>query len=442
MGYRVSEHFMIYIKQHLLPFCAVFLSLALIGLSLLLLFGRKDCEPLQNPHLQAMADIAEINDAAIDEFEFSPEMRAVWIATVGNINFPSKNTLGADELKKEIDMIVSNSASLGFNAIFFQIRPASDALYNSHIFPASSFLVKNQGDVPPLDVLDYLVNAAHSKNIEVYGWINPLRVTYYGDDGLSSLSADNPALSGKYRVTKYADGMYYYDAGDENVRQLIASGVCEVAQNYDVDGIVFDDYFYPYPKYDPTGTPIEFDDEETYLKFSNGEDLYTWRRNNVNSLISECYHALKNVDAECEFGVSPFGVWKNISSDINGSKTNGMEAYDTIFCDALAWIKEGTVDFLMPQLYWDRENSNCPYEELLSWWNTATENTNVKLYVSQAAYKYNDFKNDEISAQIGISRCKSNYFGSALYGYAYIISDPDLKQDINCAYSKAVTYYK
>lgn len=358
--------------------------------------------------------------AAVEGVE--EEMRGLWIATVNNINFPSKQKLSAAALAEELDGIVAFSKENGFNTILFQVRPAADALYKSEIFPASKFVSGSAGVSPDggFDCLAYLLEKAHAEGIAVHAWVNPLRVTTgnasYPQTDLSALPASSPAVQNPDFVVPYADGKLYFDAGIPAVRQLVADGVREICENYDVDGIIFDDYFYPYPSGD-----AEFDDAETFAAYGeNFEDIGDFRRDNVNRLIELCYNTVKDVDASIRFGVSPFGIWRNNDGQNGGSATRGLSAYDEIYCDALAWAEGGYVDYLAPQLYWSFETAAAPFGTLADWWSRALDGTGVTLYINHGAYRYADggMASGEITKQVEHARELYSCRGSMYYGYA------------------------
>lgn len=359
--------------------------------------------------------------------EKEEEMRGLWIATVNNLNFPSKKGLSEGELRAEIENIVNFAAENGFNTILFQVRPCSDALYKSELFPSSKFVSGECGKAPDqnFDCLGYLLDVAHSRQIDVFAWVNPLRITAgnaaYPQTDISDLPKSSPAYKYSEYVIEYADGKLYFDAGEPKVRELVASGVREICQNYDVDGIVFDDYFYPYPV-----SGAVFDDSASYARYG-GEysDIGDYRRDNINKLVELCYNTVKEVDKDISFGVSPFGIWRNISSSSLGSRTSGLEAYSAIYCDALAFAKGGYVDFIAPQLYWTFETNAAPFGTLAKWWNEAIEGTGVTLYINHGVYRYaeNSMPSGELVKQVEFSRELSEYGGGFYYGYAALYTN-------------------
>lgn len=348
------------------------------------------------------------------------EIRGVFVTTLLNINFPSRPGLSTEELRSEVNTMIDTIAAAGFNAVYFQVRPSGDAFYHSDIFPASIYLTGSQ-DTPlaeDFDLLDVLCEAAHARNIAVHAWVNPLRAAY-GTVSSPVLPADlgatNPARIHPEWTVSYA-GALYYNAGLPQVRQLIIDGVRELVAEHNIDGILFDDYFYPYPVSGET-----FDDAETFASYAaDGVSLADWRRENINALIRGCYNAVKNISEDVSFGIAPFGIWQNDNGSNGGSDTAGMNAYDTIFCDALAWVRGGYVDYLAPQLYWKFTTSAAEYDVLVRWWNAQLDGTGVSLLISHASYKAEDWGSSEIVNQISYARSELNYRGSILYHYASI----------------------
>ena len=391
--------------------------------------------------LSPMDNAAEniVTHAIIDP---ASEVRGVWIASVYNIDYPSKTDLSADALKAELDAILATCEKNKLNTIFFQVRPSCDALYNSSIFPVSSY-ISTSGTLP-FDPLDYLVTAAHEKNIFVHAWVNPLRVSMKND--LSALPENSPARQHPEWVVPYADGKLYFNAGLPEVRQLVVDGVREIVAGYDVDGIVFDDYFYPYPANNADGTPGVFDDADAYSKYGGDYDnIADWRRSNINTLVRSVYETVKATDKDCLFGVSPFGIWQNDDGKNGGSATNGFEGYESLYCDALAWADGGYVDYLSPQIYWQFSSSASAYDILVRWWNTKLDNTGVDLYVSHAAYRYEDGNwtdpANELTEQVSFARSEISYKGSVFYGYDEINRNINgASDDLLSAYTNEIIY--
>lgn len=369
----------------------------------------------------------------------SEKINGVWIASVGNIDFPSKADLGEEELRAQLDSIVATVKEMGLNTVFFQVRPACDALYKSEFFPVSKYM-SSDGTLS-LDALSYLTEKAHLEGISVHAWVNPLRVATGGT--VESLSEKSPArLHPEWCVT-YADGKIYFDCGIPEVRDTVAQGVREIVENYDVDGVVFDDYFYPYPVYGDDGAIVDFADDASYGKYGGDYDTKgDFRRDSVNKLVKSVYDAVKAADGDCLFGVAPFGIWKNGYGGEEGSKTAGSQSYYDIYCDTVAFIKGGFVDYIAPQLYWRNEEKAAPFEPLCDWWADVTENSDVGLIICHGAYRYGDWENPEgtMRGQVEYAKGKSHYFGSVFYGYGKICENTcGLKEEIKSLYNKALT---
>lgn len=367
------------------------------------------------------------------------EIRGTWIASVYNLNFPSRADLTENEIEGELDEIVKTAKEAGLNTVFFQVRPSSDALYKSDIFPVSRYL-SSTGEMTA-DPLEYIIEAAHREGISVHAWINPLRVAVSGS--LDDLDEENPARIHPEWCVKYADGKFYYDCGNPSVRELVADGVREIIRNYDVDGIVFDDYFYPYPVYDENGEISPFDDGDTYEKY--GEDFDTvedFRRESVNSLVRLVYDTVKEENGECLFGVSPFGIWKNGYGGDEGSKTAGSQSYYDIYCDSVAWIQGSYIDYIAPQLYWRENEKAAPYTALCDWWANTTEDTGVGLVICHGAYRYAEWESPQgtLTEQVQYADQKSSYKGSLYYGYRQIAENTcGIREEIKSLYEKPLT---
>ncbi len=369
--------------------------------------------------------------------EQNEELRGAWIASVNNINFPSQKGLSQDRLKSELDSILKDASDMGLNALFFQVRPCADSLYKSDIFPYSGFVsgVQGKGD---FDCLAYLLEHSETYGIEIHAWVNPYRVSM-SDEDIKTLSASSPAKLHPEYTIRYADGKTYFDPGLPEVRKLVVDGVKELVTKYpELAGIHYDDYFYPYPV-----NGEEFDDTKTYEKYSNGESLADWRRNNVNTLIKETYDAIKAIDKDCRFGVSPFGIWANSTSDTPtpGSQTNGLEAYHSLYCDALAWARGGYIDYLAPQNYWSFNTSAAPFDNVARWWNANLDGTGVDLYMGHAVYKAQSYSKGEIAMQVEFCRSLLTYKGSIFYGFENLKNnDGDTRTRLSALYKQRTSY--
>lgn len=307
-------------------------------------------------------------------------MRGVWVSTVYNIDYPSAQGLTADALKSEADTMLDNIAAMGLNTVFLQVRPSADALYPSDIFPWSRYVSGTVGQAPDgdFDLLAYWVEGAHSRGLQLHAWINPYRITKDGESEWDALPSDSPAKQHPEWVVEYEDN-YYFNPGLPSVQQLVVDGAAEIVENYDVDGIHLDDYFYP-------GT--DFDDTATFTRYGEDfDDIGDWRRDNVNSLIAALDKTLHEIDPSLSFGVSPAGIWDNKSSNPKGSETSGRSSYSEIYCDSVEWVNKGTVDYICPQVYWSIGYEIADFEVLVDWWQNVVSTSDVALYIGIGAYR-------------------------------------------------------
>ncbi len=395
----------------------------------------------------ALASSAAVEEATPLRAIIDPasEVRGVYIATVYNIDYPSKSNLSAAALKAELDAILKTVSDAGLNTIYFQVRPASDALYTSSLFPVSKSLSTNGKLI--FDPLKYLIDAAHQQNIFVHAWINPLRVSLGSAEKPAHDTADlpdgSPAKEHPEWTVAYADGKLYYDPGLPEVRQLVADGVREIVENYNVDGILFDDYFYPYPVTDKNGITAGFDDTVSYGKYGGSMKRADWRRQNVNDMIKLAYDTIKGISEDVSFGVSPFGIWQNDNGKNGGSDTNGLESYAAIYCDTLAWAQGGYIDYIAPQLYWRFSTAAAPYGTLTRWWNQMLDGTGVDLLISHAAHNYDVWSSPagEFAEQVQYARSELTYRGSIFYGYDEIRRNlHGLADELSAVYEDSIIY--
>jgi uncharacterized lipoprotein YddW (UPF0748 family) len=311
------------------------------------------------------------------------EMRAVWIATVANIDWPSQKNLTTRAQREEMRKMLDEFAKNNINAIVMQIRPTADAFYPSALEPWSHWLTGKQGLRPKdyYDPLQYIIDEAHKRCIEVHVWLNPYRVT--NSDNIDLLSKDHLYYKNKNLFVKYG-GKYYFDPGLDETRQFLNRVVQDVVERYDVDALHFDDYFYPYRVNDE-----EFPDNASFKANPRGflpDQKNDWRRNNVDLVIQELQETIKSIKPWVEFGISPFGVWRNNNVDPRGSATRaGVQNYDDLYADILKWLKEGSIDYVVPQLYWEIGKKVADYSILVKWWseNSFGKNLYIGLYASQ-----------------------------------------------------------
>ena len=311
----------------------------------------------------------------------STEMRGVWVTSAYNLDFPSRRGLSADDMRREIDTILARTLALDMNAVFVQVRPASDALYRSDIFPWSVQLTGTQGQAPPdnFDPLAYWIQQAHALGIEVHAWLNPYRISHRSENitNVNQLAPGHPARENPSWAISYNNALFF-DPGNPAVRQLIADGVAEIMRNYNIDGIHLDDYFYP---------SRNFPDQVSFAAYGGGMDIHDWRRENVNAMIRLLQSTVRQINPRVRFGISPTAIWMNRSSDPRGSDTRGMESFHSLYADTRRWVVEGWIDYIAPQIYWYIGFEIADYERVLSWWEDLTAGTNVDLYVGLAIYR-------------------------------------------------------
>ncbi|MBB4932092.1 uncharacterized lipoprotein YddW (UPF0748 family) [Lipingzhangella halophila] len=308
------------------------------------------------------------------------QMRAAWIASVANIDWPSKRGLPPRDQQEELTRLYDEAASYGLNAVFVQIRPTADAFWPSPHEPWSKWLTGEQGRNPGYDPLEFAVEEAHERNLEFHGWFNPYRIATHDDPG--RLVEGHPARENPEWVLEYGDRLYY-NPGIPAARSFVQDAMMHAVENYDMDGVHFDDYFYPYPV---AGEALP--DQGTYARYGDDfTNIADWRRNNVDLLVQEMNQRINDTRPHVKFGVSPFGIWRNAGSDPAGSATNGLESYDRLYANTRKWARQGWLDYINPQVYWEIGHDAADYAALVPWWADVVEGTGVQLYIGQAAYK-------------------------------------------------------
>lgn len=309
------------------------------------------------------------------------EFRGVWVATVANIDWPSRPGLTVDQQKQELIGLMEQHKRNGMNALLLQVRPAADALYAKSREPWSQWLTGRQGVAPAggYDPLEFAIKEAHSRGMELHAWFNPYRATMNLN---SYISEDHMTRKRPDLFFTYA-GKKQFDPGLPEVREYIIQVILDVVKGYNIDGIHFDDYFYPYPV---AGQQIN--DGNTFQKYDNGfTNIKDWRRNNVDLLIKQLGDSIHHYKKYVKFGISPFGIWKNDKEDPEGSATSGLSNYHELYADSRKWIKEGWVDYLNPQVYFSFTRRAAPFNVLVDWWSKQTYGRH--LYIGQAAYLVN-----------------------------------------------------
>jgi uncharacterized lipoprotein YddW (UPF0748 family) len=322
------------------------------------------------------------------------QLRAMWIASVVNIDWPSRPALDQEQLKAEYRAWLDLAKRLNHNAVVVQVRPNADAFWPSPHEPWSEWLTGARDGVGPgWDPLAFLVAESHARNLEFHAWFNPYRVSMPQGAGsdITKLAPNHPVRQHPdwafaYPPAGVAGSRLYYNPGIPEVRAFVQTAMLDAVRNYDIDGVHFDDYFYPYP----VGTH-QVPDDATFAQyggaFTNKAD---WRRNNIDLLIQEFGQQIKATKSWVKFGVSPFGIWRNKATDPLGSDTNGLQSYDAISADTRKWVREQWIDYIVPQIYWNIGFAVADYAKLVPWWSDVVAGTRVQLYIGQADYKIAD----------------------------------------------------
>lgn len=319
------------------------------------------------------------------------QLRAMWISSVVNIDWPSRPGLSAETVQAEYRAWLDLAQRHHHNAVVVQVRPTADAFWPSPHEPWSEWLTgRRDGASPGWDPLAFLVAEAHRRNLEFHAWFNPYRVSMPGGAGpdIGKLAPNHPARQRPEWAVAYpvnaAGSRLYYDPGNPEVRRFVEDAILDAVARYDIDGVHFDDYFYPYP-----AAGQDFADDATYAsygaEFANKAD---WRRNNVNLLIQELGQRIKGLKPWVKFGVSPFAIWRNSATDPLGSRTSGSQSsYDALYADTRLWVKQQWIDYIVPQVYWNVGFGPADYAVVIPWWSDVVSGTRVQLYIGQADYK-------------------------------------------------------
>ncbi|MDQ6814254.1 MAG: family 10 glycosylhydrolase [Bacteroidota bacterium] len=352
------------------------------------------------------------------------EFRAVWIATVENIDWPSKKGLPVEKQKEEFIRILDMHKRNGMNAVVMQIRPVADAFYPSRFEPWSEYLTGKQGQAPDpyYDPLQFMIEECHKRGMEFHAWMNPYRAVF--NVRSSSISPTHvtrlfPQWFLTYGSTKY------FDPGLPEVREHVNKVVRDLVERYDLDAIHFDDYFYPYRV-----EGKDFPDAESFAKYGNGMSKDDWRRSNVDSIIVMLGKTIKSVNPRVKFGISPFGVWRNKRTDPRGSESKAsVTNYDDLYADILLWLENGWIDYVAPQLYWETTHPYVGFYMLLNWW--ANNTYGRQLFIGQGIYRALEpkslawHKKNELPNQINAIRSNPNTLGSIYFSSATFSSNPN-----------------
>lgn len=352
------------------------------------------------------------------------EFRAVWIATVDNIDWPSRKGLPVEQQKEEFTRLLDMHQRNGMNAVVMQIRPVADAFYPSRFEPWSEYLTGKQGQEPSpyYDPLQFMIEETHKRAMEFHAWMNPYRAVF--NVNRSSISPTHvtklfPQWFLTYGSTKY------FDPGLPEVRDHVNKVVRDLVERYDLDAIHFDDYFYPYRI-----PGKEFPDAGSFAKYGNGMAKEDWRRSNVDSIIVMLGKTIKSANPRVKFGISPFGVWRNKRTDPRGSDSKaGVTNYDDLYADILLWLQNGWIDYVVPQLYWETTHPYVGFYMLLDWW--ANNSFETQLFIGQGIYRALEpkslawHKRTELPNQIKAIRANGIAQGSVYFSSATFSKNPN-----------------
>ncbi|GAA1100044.1 glycoside hydrolase family 10 protein [Kitasatospora arboriphila] len=307
------------------------------------------------------------------------QMRGLWIACLNHTDWPDRRRLGAEQMRADFTALLDSAVATGFNAVFVQVRPTADALWPSRFEPWSQWLTGTQGQDPGWDPLAFMILAAHERGLPFHAWFNPFRIAIHPDP--ARLVADHPARRNPHWAVAY-DGELYYDPGLAEVREFVLDAVMDAVTRYEVDGVHIDDYFYPYPAPGGRGFP----DDGSFAAGSRGfTDRAAWRRDNIDLTVRQLRDRVRAARPDAVYGISPFGVWRNRSTDPAGSATTALQAYDAQYCDSRGWVRKGWVDYIAPQLYWHIGFEIADYAVLARWWAAQVADTDTQLWIGQSA---------------------------------------------------------
>jgi uncharacterized lipoprotein YddW (UPF0748 family) len=357
------------------------------------------------------------------------EFRAVWVATVYNIDWPKTQTDTPEKQREDFIKITEFYNTMNFNAVIAQIRTAGDVFYPSKYEPWARYLTGKEGQAPEpfYDPTKFMVEETHKQGLEFHAWFNPYRATMTLDT--TKLAPNHPFYQHRDWMIKYGP-KYYFNPGLPEVQQYAINVIMEAVNQYDLDAVHFDDYFYPYKVKDEF-----FNDTLAYKKYGKKfKNIEDWRRDNIDQFVKKMSEAIKKVKPDVKFGISPFGVWRNREKDPLGSDTKaGQTCYDDLYADPISWIKNGWIDYIIPQAYWSIGFEPASYSKLTEWW--ASQPYEVALYMGQGPYKVNNnadksWENPEqISNQVVFNRLLPKVKGSAFFSAKSLIDNP-----LNVAY--------
>jgi len=365
----------------------------------------------------------------------SEEIRGVWVSTVSNIDLPKMQGNNIDAYKDTIRVMFDNIKAANLNAIFFQIRPMNDAFYPSELAPWSRYITGSEGKDPGFDLLEFIIEEAHSRGLELHGWLNPYRVAT--NQGMLSGMADNNFAKMHPELTlKDSNGAVILDPGKVEVQKYIRDVITEIITNYPtINGIHFDDYFYLSTFGENTNSP----DYQTYLnnRLDSKQSIADFRRMSVTNMVEGIYNDVMEFNEEnqtyIKFGISPSGVWANKGTHPAGSSTTGYQHYSQLYADTRLWIEKGIIHYIIPQIYWDFTLAAAPYGHLVDWWSDVVRGTDVVLIIGMGLYRYREYDawyTYEIAEQLRYNQNHPEVKGVTFFTYQDIVSSNQKTKEV------------
>lgn len=350
----------------------------------------------------------------------------MWIASVSNVDWPSESGLSAARQRAELLDLLDTAVERRLGAVILQVRPAADALWPSKLEPWSQWLTGKQGVDPGWDPLGTAVKEAHARGLQLHAWFNPFRVANHTD--LDRLVSTHPARRNPGWTVEYG-GKLFYNPGLPEVRRFVQDAMFDAVSRYPLDAVHWDDYFYPYPV-----AGEYFDDDEAFEEYGAGfTSRAAWRRSNIDTLVREMSARLRALKPALRFGISPFAVWRNSDRDPAGSPTRaGLGTYDDLYADTRKWVREGWIDYIVPQAYWHIGHPTADYADIVPWWARTVAGTKVDLYVGEALYRCDEDSSTEawrdpgeLSKHLTFARGYPEVRGHVYFSAKQVVADPN-----------------
>jgi uncharacterized lipoprotein YddW (UPF0748 family) len=349
------------------------------------------------------------------------EYRAAWVATVGNIDWPSRADLSTAEQKAELLAILDRAVQLKLNTVIFQVRPGCDAMYASSIEPWSEYLTGTMGKAPEpfYDPLAFAISEAHQRGLELHAWFNPYRARILGT---KSPTAANHVSKTHPQIVRHYGKYLWLDPGEKETQDYSLSVIMDVVKRYDVDGVHFDDYFYPYKENDASGKELDFPDDASWQRCGAAGKMSRddWRRENVNVFIQRAYKSIKATKPWVKFGISPFGIWR----PGNPPQIQGYDSYAKLYADSRKWLANGWMDYFAPQLYWSINAPEQSYPVLLKWWAQQNPQNRHLVPGMDSTKTRRQWKPDEIVNQIRLTRKQAGTSGHIHWNMRSLLRNP------------------